>query len=240
MKDKMGISQVEQLIFDADDTLWENNLYYIQAAEQMAELIAENGIHRDDFQNDFQKLERKVVQEKGYGSKNYLLILRSVYHSYQPLSNQQETEARFNQICQEFERQVNAPPRIFPGVPAILEHLSHKYSLYVLTKGNIEEQKEKLKKSGLLSYFRESFVVSEKNYDTYRYMLDTKGWPANRVCMIGNSPKSDINPSLRNGMYAVYIPYEFTWVLDDEPLTNDHPRLIKVSSFADLERIFIV
>ena len=58
--------------------------------------------------------------------------------------------------------------------------------------------------------------------------------------MIGNSPKSDINPALAAGLNAVFIPHDFTWVLEHEHV--DAPahgeRLLELSTFADLLNFF--
>jgi putative hydrolase of the HAD superfamily len=57
--------------------------------------------------------------------------------------------------------------------------------------------------------------------------------------MVGNSPKSDINPALRTGMYAVYIPYDDTWKLDNEPIKEVDGRFLQLERFADLKDVFI-
>jgi putative hydrolase of the HAD superfamily len=58
--------------------------------------------------------------------------------------------------------------------------------------------------------------------------------------MIGNSPKSDVNPALAAGLHAVFLPHNFTWVLEEEavrePAAGQH--LIELAAFADLTRHF--
>jgi putative hydrolase of the HAD superfamily len=58
--------------------------------------------------------------------------------------------------------------------------------------------------------------------------------------MIGNSPKSDINPALKAGLHAIFIPHDFTWVLEHEVV--NHPpngqHLLELAAFADLNRYF--
>lgn len=235
----MNLHKVSRLIFDADDTLWGNNIYYIQAAENLADLVGETGISRETFEKNFQLIERKYVKNYGYGSKIYLQILKRIFEQYLGDHDHPAFLKEFEIICREFTEAVSSPPKIFPDVREGLKLLSARYQLYVLTKGNIEEQKKKLIKSGLLPLFRESFVVSEKNLTTYERILSDKSWKADDLCMIGNSPKSDINPALKIGMSAIYIPYEHTWVLEDEPLINHHPRLKIIPSFKYLQEIFL-
>jgi putative hydrolase of the HAD superfamily len=58
--------------------------------------------------------------------------------------------------------------------------------------------------------------------------------------MIGNSPKSDINPALAAGLHAVFIPHDFTWVLEHEIVNQPRPgqRLLELSTFSELASIF--
>jgi putative hydrolase of the HAD superfamily len=57
--------------------------------------------------------------------------------------------------------------------------------------------------------------------------------------MIGNSPKSDINPALEAGLNAVFIPHARTWTLERQDLRAPGPgRLLVLRSFADLQGVF--
>ena len=141
-------------------------------------------------------------------------------------------------IIIEFKRHLKQPLAIFPQVIPTLKQLARSYDLYVLTKGNIKEQKQKLDRFGHISLFKESFVVLEKNINTYQSILRKNHWPADEMCMIGNSPKSDINPALKVGMFAVFIPYAYTWKLDNEALCQGHPKLVTISKFSDLLSLF--
>ena len=82
------------------------------------------------------------------------------------------------------------------------------------------------------------FILPEKNDKAYSRLIKENGWLANETCMVGNSPKSDINPALRAGMYAIYIPYEDTWKLDNEPLEEVDEKLVVVNRFSELKSIF--
>jgi putative hydrolase of the HAD superfamily len=54
--------------------------------------------------------------------------------------------------------------------------------------------------------------------------------------MVGNSPKSDINPALGAGINAVFVPHDDTWVLEHEELAEAEPpnRLLVLESFREL------
>ena len=235
----MTIRQVRQIIFDADDTLWENNIFYIRAAEALVDLLAQTGLVRVQLEKEFHHLEKQVVREKGYGSANYILILRTLFNRYLPSIPDTSVSGGFEKICEDFLSHVKTMPKIFPQVPQVLERLRQKYRLFVLTKGNIKEQWKKLERSNLLGFFEKAYVESEKNLVTYHRILHENSWLPEETCMIGNSPKSDINPALIAGCWAVYIPYPFTWVLDDEPLHEVNEKLRSVNDFKELEGLFL-
>ena len=58
--------------------------------------------------------------------------------------------------------------------------------------------------------------------------------------MVGNSPKSDINPALAAGMNAVFVPHGNTWVLEHEEIASAEApaRLLIVEKFAELRKHF--
>jgi len=234
------MESVKRLIFDADDTLWDNNIFYENATQEFFTLYVAAGGDKHQIENEFNETESAVVKEKGYGSNSFLYIIQSLFESHPELRENAEIETNYHKIINGFRKHLAGQIAIFPGVISTLKKLSNKYELYVLTKGNIEEQKQKLQRSKLLIHFQDSFVVHEKNLMTYKKILQHKKWRAEEVCMVGNSPKSDINPALRMGMYAVFIPYPYTWKLESEALLKNHPQLYVVSKFSDLISLFSI
>jgi len=108
------------------------------------------------------------------------------------------------------------------------------------TKGDPHEQNRKIDLSGLRPLFTHCAVVKEKNRETYLQLALERGFDIERTWMIGNSPKSDVNPALAAGLNAVFIPHHFTWVLEHE-VVNPAPanqHLLQLTSFADLARHF--
>ena len=56
--------------------------------------------------------------------------------------------------------------------------------------------------------------------------------------MIGNSPKSDINPALEAGINAVFVPHEHTWRLEHEEVRAGAGRLLTLTRFSELREHF--
>jgi putative hydrolase of the HAD superfamily len=229
---------VKYLIFDADDTLWANNILYERTTYNFFRLVEQSGLDQDTFEKDFQLIEKQTVHEHGYGSDSFLLILERLSKKYSTIINTVRRQKEYMSILADFKKRTQRRPAIFPAVFPVLKQLRKKFKLYILTKGNTEEQNRKLQASRLLPLFDGVFIESEKNRHTYERILKEKNWVAAEVCMIGNSPKSDINPALLCGMQAIFIPYNYTWKFDTEPLLEGHPQLVSVKRFADLLVIF--
>lgn len=231
------MKQIQRLIFDADDTLWENNIFYLKAANDFFKLLINAGYQRIQVEYTFDQLEKSVVNDHGYGSINFIYILEELFKKY-PVSTD-NVRQKLNLIIDEFNAHKINKPLLFDHVKETMERLSADYDLYILTKGDYKEQELKIKNSGLSSFIQEYFILPEKNDQTYFDLLHTNNWSAEKVCMIGNSPKSDINPALRNNMYAVYIPYRNTWKLDIEPIINKNGKFIQISHFKELKNLFL-
>lgn len=229
--------QIKQIIFDADDTLWENNIYYLRAANDFFNLVEKQGINRLEAEKAFDELELKVVEKMGYGSINFIFILEELYRKLK-ISGKHNKE-KLTSIIAEFNSHKHNKPSLFSDVTETLEQLSYDYNLYILTKGDQEEQELKIIKSGLSCYFKKYFILNEKNDSAYVNLIKANNWIPHETCMVGNSPKSDINPALRNNMYVIHIPYKNTWKVDIEPIINKNGKYKKINNFKELKDIFL-
>jgi putative hydrolase of the HAD superfamily len=127
---------------------------------------------------------------------------------------------------------------VLEGVVETLEYLSPRHDLTLFTKGHPEEQKLKIDRSGLGPFFGHTAIVKEKDATAYRRLVEERGMDPERTWMIGNSPKSDINPALEAGLNAVFVPHAHTWVLEKQELRPGKGRLVVVEQFADLRGMF--
>ena len=119
-----------------------------------------------------------------------------------------------------------------------LEYLALRHDLTLFTKGNPEEQKLKLDRSGLAIYFGHTAIVKEKDAASYAALIRERSLDPERAWMIGNSPKSDINPALEVGINAVFVPHPHTWSLEHEEVREGRGRLLRVDRFAELQDYF--
>jgi putative hydrolase of the HAD superfamily len=127
---------------------------------------------------------------------------------------------------------------LIEGVPETLEYLCRRHDLTLFTKGHPEEQKLKIDRSGLGIYFGHTAIVKEKDAAAYTALARERGMDRERSWMVGNSPKSDINPALEAGLNAVFVPHAHTWVLEKQEIRNGRGKLLMVEKFADLREHF--
>jgi putative hydrolase of the HAD superfamily len=104
----------------------------------------------------------------------------------------------------------------------------------MFTKGDLDEQRVKIDRSGLGRYFEHAVIVREKNQAAYENLTREQRFEPSQTWMIGNSPKSDINPALAAGLNAVFVPHARTWILEHAEVPETHPRLIRVEKIREL------
>jgi putative hydrolase of the HAD superfamily len=129
---------------------------------------------------------------------------------------------------------------LLAGVPTTIAELSARHRRILGTKGDDAEQRDKLRRSGLAPHFAAVEVLPEKTDAAYHALALQHECDRDRTWMIGNSPRSDINPALAAGLNAVFIPHDFTWVLEHEVVNQPPPgrHLLELGSFAELTRHF--
>ena len=116
------------------------------------------------------------------------------------------------------ERILECPMEVIEGVPETLEYLAHRHDLTLFTKGHPEEQRLKIERSGLGGFFAHAAIVKEKDAAAYRALALERGLDPGLSWMVGNSPKSDINPALEAGWNAVFVPHARTWTLERQEI----------------------
>jgi putative hydrolase of the HAD superfamily len=143
-----------------------------------------------------------------------------------------------NRIMSFTQQILHHPIEVIAGVEETLQYLSSRHDLTLFTKGNSEEQKLKLDRSGLAIYFGHTAIVKEKDSASYAALIRERQLARERSWMIGNSPKSDINPALEAGINAVFVPHEHTWRLEHEEVREGNGRLLRLERFAELKDHF--
>ena len=226
----------QHLIFDADDTLWENNIYFERAFDEFCEYLGHSTLTPDEIRDVLDEIE--IVNNKihGYGAVNFG---RNLTQCFEKLAGRQVEERDLERVKAMAHRILDHDVLLMPGVAETLPLLAERHELTLFTKGHSDEQNRKIDISGLRPLFAHCEVVKEKNREAYLALAEVRGFDHERTWMIGNSPKSDINPALAAGLRAVYVPHERTWTLEREEIRDPHGKLRWVQSFHELRAIFV-
>jgi len=223
----------DALIFDADDTLWENNIYFQRAIEEFLELLAPVAPDRRVVHGILSQVEQEHIPRRGYGSRNFIDSLHETFRRFRAGSDGRAYSLAIEAIG---ERLLRHPIELRPGVAPTLEALRARHRLLVFTKGDPQEQTDKLDRSGLRGFFERIEVVEEKDAAAYRELVGRHGLRGESTAMIGNSPRSDVLPALAAGLWAVFLPHPHTWEREEEPV-EPHPRLLLTQTFSELPAV---
>ncbi len=227
----------QTLLIDADDTLWENNIYFERAIAHFISFLNHHEFSPEQVRGVLNEVERECIVTHGYGLHSFAHALVNTFErlSVQPVKP--ELRAQIRSFAHAIEDHVI---ELLPEVTETLQYLAPRHQLILMTKGANLEQSGKIERSGLKSYFAATEIVAEKDSGAYQFMVEKFGLQPANTWMIGNSPKSDINPALAIGLNAVFVPHGNTWVLEHDEISAPAPpqRLLLVGSFAELREHF--
>jgi putative hydrolase of the HAD superfamily len=227
----------QTLLIDADDTLWENNIYFERAIARFISFLNHHEFTPEQVREVLNNVERECIVTHGYGLHSFAHALVSTYERLSPVPATPELTNQVRGIAHTVE---NHAIEFLPEVPETLEYLSARHRLILVTKGAMLEQTGKIDRSGVKKYFAATEVVAEKDAKVYGHIADKYDCTHHATWMIGNSPKSDINPALAAGLHAVFVPHGDTWILEHEELNAAPPQqnLLIVGRFAELREHF--
>ena len=222
------------LIIDGDDTLWENNVYFEQAIEDFIDFLAHSTLSREQVRTTLDEIERLNSDVHGYGTAAFARNLRE---TYERLAEHAIETRHLEHVMNLGRRIVQVDLQLLPGVAETLDYLAGRHRLLLFTKGEPEEQRLKVQRSGLGPRFDQVVVAKEKDVAAYQQLIRDHDIEAHQAWMVGNSPRSDINPALAAGLRAVFIPHPHTWRLEHAEVQADR-RLLVLQSFGQLRDYF--
>jgi putative hydrolase of the HAD superfamily len=221
------MSTPRTLLIDADDTLWENNIYYERVTAEFVAALAAHGVAAKQAHETIWATEQRNIKLTGYGSQAFC---RSLHEAARELGvNDLEP-----QIAGWEDFIFHHAVELMPGVADTLPRLHAANRLVLVTKGAAAEQLGKLRRSGLDGYFDATEIMFEKNVAAYQALITNHQLPPAATWMIGNSPRSDINPAKAAGLGTVFIPYHTTWQHEIEEINPEGAATLMLDDFAQL------
>jgi len=224
-----------ELWIDADDTLWENNVFFEHAFDDFIDFLNHSTLTARQVRDFLDEIEHMNNRVHGYGAHNFA---RNLEQCFERLSERGASVSDRAHIQRFGHKLAQHPIELLEGVEDTLAYLAERHVLLLCTKGDPIEQRGKLERSGLVHFFHHVRILREKDAIAYRDLLVERSASLDQTWMIGNSPKSDINPPLEIGMRAVYVPHPRTWHLEHQPVPREHDRLLVLERFANLQDHF--
>jgi putative hydrolase of the HAD superfamily len=227
----------QTLLIDADDTLWENNIYFERAIAAFTSYLNHREYSPADVRQALNAVERETILAHGYGLTSFTRSLVACFERLSPDPVTEEKAARIRSFARTISEQ---DIQLLPGVTDTLQYLAARHRLILMTKGNQAEQADKLARSGLAPHFTAVEIVAEKDPATYTAVMERHQLAPHTSWMLGNSIKSDINPALAAGLHAVFLFHKDTWMLEHAELTPapEGQQLIELDAFTKLTTIF--
>ena len=227
----------QTLLIDADDTQWENNIYFERVIAAFIGFLDHKEYTPSEVRQALNAVERETILAHGYGLSSFTRSLVDCFERLSPAPVTEEKRERIRGFARTIAEQ---EIELLPGVAETLEELAGRHHLILMTKGDRAEQADKLARSGLAAHFTAVEIVAEKDPSTYHDVVLRHKIAAHSAWMIGNSPKSDINPALAAGLNAVFLSHKDTWVLEHAEVVAapDGQHLIELDAFTKLSEIF--
>src|SRR6516225_6418599 len=140
----------QHLIIDADDTLWENNIYFERAFDEFVAFLDHSSLAPREVRDVLDAIEETNSKIHGYGTLNFARNLRL---TYEHLCERAISETDIRTVIGFAERILECPMEVIDGVAGTLRYLAERHDLTLFTKGHPEEQKLKIDRSGLAPFF---------------------------------------------------------------------------------------
>jgi putative hydrolase of the HAD superfamily len=219
--------------FDADDTLWHNEHYFVLTQDHFADLLRDHTAP-DTLMDRLLVAERRNIPHYGFGIKGFTL---SMIETAIEVTDGKVPAAVIAEILDAGREMLSHPVDLLPHAQETLEALQGRYKLVLITKGDLLDQERKLALSGLRDMFDGIEIVSDKTPATYTRIFNQFGDGAERGMMVGNSMKSDVVPMVDAGGWGIHVPHGQTWALEHAEAPDHAQRFRQIADLSELEQI---
>ena len=229
---KLNIDKIRVIAFDADDTLWDCQSHFEEVENMLYNII---GPYCMDPKRELFETESRNMEDLGYGCKAFTI---SVMETALRVCGNDLSATQLSELLEAGKHLLQLPATPLPGVEETLQRLSvacrtSTLKLVCFTKGELQDQENKLRRSGLGRFFDHVEITSDKTEHEYLQLCRHLGIEPQELLMVGNSLKSDIAPALAIGAQAVHIPFHVTWQLEVHE-DIEHERMVKIDNISQL------
>ena len=223
-------NRIETIVFDADDTLWQNETFFRLTQDRFADLLADF-TDRAALMDRLLEAEKRNIGQYGFGIKGFML---SMIETAIEVTDQTVPAPVIAEILAAGQEMLGHPIHLLPHAREAVAALADTHRIVLITKGDLLDQERKLAQSGLGELFHGVEVVSHKTPATYAHAFAHHGTGPDRAMMIGNSLKSDVVPALEAGAWGIHVPHGLTWDLEHAARPDSHPRFREITDLGGL------
>lgn len=207
------------IIFDGDDTIWANNLYFQKAIDDLILLLSRDWSEDKIvlFTKNLNNIEYTNSRAAPYGITDFqnslLMAIKVTDNTY------------INNYVEEHIAHINKyfllPPQLIDNSNLILKKLKIKNKLYLYTKGHINEQLAKIKSLNIETFFEDIAIVDSKNILNLEQTINR--WSLNKLdtYYIGDSYENDIIIANKAGLKTIYFNNGHSWAKENIQHEND-------------------
>ncbi|MCQ2285272.1 MAG: HAD family hydrolase [Bacteroidales bacterium] len=222
---------IKAIGFDADDTLWENQIFYDRVSNDFYEMMVPF-LPKEECEKELFKTEMQNMEIYGYGARAFIL---SIMETALRVGENKVESFVFQKLISHCKNLVNMPIILREGVTELLDYLTKKnVQVVLITKGDLLDQQRKIARSGVKNYFHRVEILSNKKQSDYQRLFEQMNIESDEFLMIGNSLKSDILPVTDRGGWGIYVPHDHTWAHEHAELPDDHAHLWQVASLKEV------
>lgn len=227
----IDFKNIRVLAFDADDTLWDCQSHFEDVENHLYRLIA---AYCENPARELFHTESGNMADLGYGCKAFTI---SIIETALRVAGDHLSAEELSDLLSHSKSLLHLPATPLPEVEETLQRLQARpYRMVVFTKGELQDQENKLHRSGLAKYFSHLEITSNKTEKEFQQLCEHLDILPSHLLMIGNSLKSDIAPALNIGASAIHIPFHVTWQLEHFEDIK-HERLVKITHFNEILKL---
>ncbi len=222
--------KVTTIGFDADDTLWHNEVFFRLTEERFVSLLSDYA-ETDHLAERLLEAEKRNLGRYGYGIKGFVL---SMIETAIEVTEQRVPAAIIQELIGAGQEMLRHPVDLLPHARDAVEAVAGSHRVVLITKGDLLDQERKLAQSGLGEMFDAVEIVSDKTAPVYQDIFARHGDGADRALMIGNSMKSDVLPAIQAGGWGVFVPHGDSWALEHAEPPSSPEQTRRYREIADL------
>ncbi|MBW4984622.1 HAD family hydrolase [Mameliella sp. CS4] len=221
--------KLQTIGFDADDTLWHNERFFVLTQERFADLLRDYA-EKDHLAERLVAAERRNIGHYGFGVKGFVL---SMIETAIEVTEGRVPASVISDLMAAGRDMLAHPIELLPHAQDAVEAVADTHRVVLITKGDLLHQERKLAQSGLGDLFDGVEIVSDKQPDTYARIFGALPGGTGAAMMVGNSMKSDVVPAIEAGAWGVHVPHDLAWALEHaEP--PEAPRFRTLTDLGDL------